>query len=114
MRKTVDPLTTTLLAALGLVWLVLLVAPPAVLLVARQRWLTSVEGAESQMQWDRFRAAMREQAGPQGPVQHKVPKSPEPPLRVWLRDYVWLAVAAWLVLGGPRRPSATVRGSAGP
>jgi len=100
MRKTVDPLTTTLLAALGLVWLVLLVAPPAVLLVARQRWLTSVEGAESQMQWDRFRAAMREQAGPQGPVQHKVPKSPEPPLRVWLRDYVWLAVAAWLVLGG--------------
>jgi hypothetical protein len=24
----------------------------------------------------------------------------EPPELVWLRDYFWLAVAAWVVLGG--------------
>jgi hypothetical protein len=29
-----------------------------------------------------------------------VPKSVEPPLKVWLRDYVWLAIAAWVILGG--------------
>jgi len=32
-------------------------------------------------------------------VQRKVPKSTEPPLRVWLRDYHWLAIAAWILFG---------------
>ena len=45
-----------------------------------------------------FRDDMKKQSDRSGPVQHKVPKSSEPPLRVWLRDYFWLAVAAWAVL----------------
>ena len=43
---------------------------------------------------------MRAQTGREGPVQRKVPRSAEPPLRVWLRDYIGLAIAAWLILGG--------------
>ena len=43
---------------------------------------------------------MAQQSGPAGPVQRKIPKSAEPPLRVWLRDYVGLAISAWLLFGG--------------
>jgi len=42
---------------------------------------------------------MKQQSGQAGPVQRKVPKSAEPPLRVWLRDYLWLAIFAWLLFG---------------
>ncbi|RLS48641.1 MAG: hypothetical protein DWH87_04875, partial [Planctomycetota bacterium] len=38
--------------------------------------------------------------GPVGPVLRKIPKSVEPPIRVWLRDYLPLAIIAWMVLGG--------------
>jgi len=33
-------------------------------------------------------------------VQRKVPRSPEPPELVWLRDRFGLAVTAWIVLAG--------------
>ncbi|MEI6239285.1 MAG: hypothetical protein WCR51_02740 [Planctomycetia bacterium] len=88
------------IAALVAAWVVILVVPPAILLVQRDAWLAALERPEAQAGWDEFRNAMREQTGRQGPVQRKVPKSPEPPLRVWLRDHVGLAIAAWLVLGG--------------
>lgn len=88
------------ISALVAVWLVVLVGPPAALLAQRAAWLAALERPEAQAGWDEFRDAMRGQTGRQGPVQRKVPKSPEPPLRVWLRDYVWLAIAAWVVLGG--------------
>jgi hypothetical protein len=88
---------TLLLAA---VWLAGLVVPPVALLRARSDWLERLEAPEEQERWDAFRAAMKQQSGRDGPVQRKVPKSPEPPLKVWLRDYVWLAIAAWLVLAG--------------
>jgi len=89
-----------MIVALAAVWLTILVVPPAILLSQRSAWLAALERPEAQAGWDEFRDAMREQTGRQGPVQRKVPKSPEPPLRVWLRDYIWLAIAAWLVLGG--------------
>ena len=38
--------------------------------------------------------------GPVGPVLRKVPKSVEPPIRVWLRDSLPLAIIAWVVLAG--------------
>mgnify|MGYP003339467071 CR=1 FL=1 len=74
--------------------------PPVLLLQARSAWLERLESPEAQAQWDEFREAMKRQSGRDGPVQRKVPKSLEPPLKVWLRDYVWLAVAAWVILGG--------------
>jgi len=84
----------------GAAWLALLVGPPAYLLWHRTEWLASLEQPKAQARWDEFREAMRGQTGRAGPVQRKVPKSAEPPLRVWLRDYAWLAIAAWVVLGG--------------
>lgn len=90
-------------AALGaavVLWLAILVGPPAYLLRHRTAWLASLEQPQAQARWDEFREAMRGQTGHAGPVQRKVPKSAEPPLRVWLRDYAWLAITAWVVLGG--------------
>jgi hypothetical protein len=74
------------------------------LLRARADWLEQWDRPEAQSQWDAFRHDMRQQSGRDGPVQRKVPKSAEPPVRVWLRDYIQLAVVAWVlfmgVLGG--------------
>lgn len=88
----------TILLAAG--WIAGLVMPPVLLLRARSAWLEQLEAPEAQAQWDEFRAAMKRQSGREGPVQRKVPKSVEPPLKVWLRDYVSLAIAAWVILGG--------------
>jgi hypothetical protein len=88
----------TILLATG--WVAGLVMPPVLLLRSRSAWLEKLEAPEAQAQWDEFRAAMKQQSGRDGPVQRKVPKSVEPPLKVWLRDYVFLAIAAWVILGG--------------
>jgi hypothetical protein len=111
------------------VWLATLALPPAILAVWRTSRLAELSRPEIQAEWDTFRAAMREQSGREGPVQRKVPKSPEPPELVWLRDYFGLAVTAWValvgVLGGflgllvlgvaaGRRGPASGPGSAGP
>jgi hypothetical protein len=111
------------------VWLATLALPPAILAVWRTSRLAELSRPEVQAEWDTFRAAMREQSGREGPVQRKVPKSPEPPELVWLRDYFGLAVTAWValvgVLGGflgllvlgvtaGRRGPASGPGSAGP
>lgn len=88
------------LAALTAVWLAALVVPPVVLLRARGSWLQQLERPEAQEQWDAFRNDMRRQSGRDGPVQRKVPRSTEPPARVWLRDHFPLAVAAWTLFAG--------------
>ena len=80
-------------------WLALLTLPPLVLWSTRDRWLADLDQPAVQEHWDQFRSDMKAQSDRSGPVQHKVPKSVEPPLRVWLRDYFGLAVAAWGVLG---------------
>jgi len=90
--------------ALVAVWLGTLVVPPVLLLRVRHSWLEQLDRPEEQAHWDEFRSDMRRQSGRDGPVQRKVPKSVEPPMRVWLRDYVQLALVAWVlfvgVLGG--------------
>jgi hypothetical protein len=53
-----------------------------------------------QADWEGFREDMRAQSGRSGPVQHKVPRSAEPPELVWLRDYPALAVIAWVTFAG--------------
>ena len=94
------PRETAVLVLLATGWLAGVAIPPVLLLRARSAWLEQLETAETQQHWDEFRAAMKQQTGRTGPVQRKVPKSAEPPLRVWLRDYIWLAITAWVVLGG--------------
>lgn len=81
-------------------WGLLLLLPPVALLRVRGEWLEDLSTSAVQEDWETFRREMGEQTGRDGPVQRKVPRSPEPPLRVWLRDYVGLAITAWLVLGG--------------
>ena len=87
------------LLAAGL-WLAIVVIPPVALWRARRPWLESLDRPEAQAAWDEFRRDMAAQTGREGPVQRKIPRSPEPPLRVWLRDYFGLAVGAWLAFAG--------------
>ena len=101
------------------VWLAALILPPVILLRARADWLEQLDRPEAQSHWDAFRRDMRKQSGRDGPVQRKVPKSAEPPARVWLRDYFRLAVVAWVlfvgVLGGffSLLVAGVLRGAAG-
>lgn len=83
-----------------LAWLAAVAAPPAFLARWRATRLAELADPAVQANWTAFRDAMRTQTDRSGPVQRKVPKSVEPPELVWLRDYFWLAVAAWVVLGG--------------
>lgn len=83
-----------------LFWLATLATPPVFLARWRATRLAELADPAVQANWTEFRDAMRSQTDRSGPVQRKVPKSAEPPELVWLRDYFWLAVAAWLVLGG--------------
>jgi len=97
-------LATLTTVAVTCLWLAALVIPPVMLAASRPAWLEALDQPEQQADWDEFRSAMRRQSGRDGPVQRKVPKSVEPPARVWLRDYFPLAVLAWVlfvgVLGG--------------
>lgn len=82
-----------------LAWLAFISLPPVGLAMVRERLLAWQSSPVAQQEWDRFRAAMREESTGEGPVKRKVPKSPEPPLKVWLRDYFGLAIGAWVLFG---------------
>lgn len=103
MKRGSRPATRTVLGAVLAIWLACMVVPPALLLRARKGWLEQLDRPAAQEDWDAFRHDMHRQSGRaapiSGPVQRKVPRSVEPPLRVWLRDYVGLAIAAWVVFG---------------
>lgn len=81
-------------------WSAALVVPPLALLGWRESRLARLDDPTVQADWDVFREDMRRQSGREGPVQRKVPRSSEPPERVWLRDYVGLAIVAWGTLVG--------------
>lgn len=81
-------------------WIVLLAVPPVVFLRWRDARLAEVSAPAAQADWDRFRADMRQRSDGRGPVRHKVPRSPEPPERIWLRDYPLVVVAAWVIFVG--------------
>lgn len=84
-------------------WLACMVVPPVLLFRARDAWLADLARPGVQEDWDAFRSDMRAQSGSDGPVtgpvKRKVPRSAEPPLLVWLRDYPVLAVVAWVLFG---------------
>ena len=86
-------------ASLFVGWVLLMGLPPSALWMLRSSWLEDLGRPNVQAEWNEFRDDMKKQSDRSGPVQHKIPKSPEPPLRVWLRDYFWLAIAAWWILG---------------
>jgi hypothetical protein len=94
------PWARPLAAAIVACWLAAVAVPPVALVAWRDRRLAEVASPEAQAEWDAFRADMRRQSGREGPVQRKVPKSVEPPELVWLRDYLVLAIAAWITLVG--------------
>ena len=102
--RNMSRLRSGMTAAVVVVWLAALILPPVLLSQTRTDWLAQLDLPEAQSNWDTFRRDMRQQSGRDGPVQRKVPKSAEPPARVWLRDYFRLAVVAWVlfvgVLGG--------------
>lgn len=100
MANLTAPASRRLTLVVLLIWLVAMAAPPAVLARWRATRLAELADPAVQANWTAFRDAMRTQTDRSGPVQRKVPKSVEPPELVWLRDYFWLAVAAWVVLGG--------------
>jgi|TARA_B100000073_G_C23598521_1_gene519394 hypothetical protein len=86
-----------------LLWFTGVVVPPVIFMQLRPQWLVDLDQPELQEDWDDFRNDMRAQSGQDfplsGPVQRKVPKSKEPPIKVWLRDYAGLAVATWIIFG---------------
>lgn len=81
-------------------WSAALIGPPLALLRWRESRLAVLADPTTQANWDVFREDMRRQSGRDGPVQRKVPRSAEPPERVWLRDFVGLAITAWVTLVG--------------
>lgn len=81
------------------VWGVFVTLPPVGLSLVRKRLLDWQSSPAAQQQWTEFREAMQEESTGAGPVKRKVPKSVEPPLKVWLRDYFGLAIGAWVLFG---------------
>lgn len=99
-RPARPPWAVAVVAAVIACWVAATVVPPFALLAWRERRLAEAASPAAQEHWDTFRADMRRQTGVAGPVQRKEPKSPEPPELVWLRDYVHLAIGAWVALVG--------------
>jgi hypothetical protein len=100
MGRQMRPRSRRLIAIVAVAWLAAVAVPPLALARWRATRLAELAVPAVQADWTTFRDAMREQSDRSGPVQRKVPKSVEPPELVWLRDYFWLAVAAWVILGG--------------
>lgn len=98
-----SPPTRTVAACVALYaacWLAAVVMPPIVLLRWREARLADLSAGAARADWNRFRADMRAESDGSGPVQRKVPRSPEPPELVWLRDYPFMVVAAWVLFVG--------------
>lgn len=99
-RSTV---VSTVFAVLVASWAACMVGPPVLLVRAREAWLADLRREGVQADWDAFRRDMRAESGRDGPVlgpvKRKEPRSEEPPLLVWLRDYVTLAIVAWVTFG---------------
>jgi hypothetical protein len=77
--------------------------PPWAFLEWRERRLAALSTPQAQADWDAFRERMRRESGRDGPVQRKVPKSPER-----------LLEAGHHGLGRVRRPAGDLPGGARP
>jgi len=82
-------------------------------LFAARAWaLAELSTPQAMEQWETWREGVRNQQDQAAPVYHRIPKSPEPPALVLLRDYFAIAcigavlfcsmlygVIVWLILG---------------
>ena len=59
----------------------------------RARMIAQLDTPEAQAEWERWRDDVRAQAEQGGPVQRRVPSSPEPNLLVLLRDHFPMCLA---------------------
>jgi hypothetical protein len=86
----------------------------------RESMVPELSTPQSQADWESWRAEAAQQDGKHGPVQRVVPKSPEPPLLVLLRDYfpacvvglllpltALYAVIAWMICGVLRQANSS-------
>lgn len=53
---------------------------------------------QAQAEWEAWRQAAREMAGPSGPVRRRPPASPQPPALVLMRDHFGVCLAGALLL----------------
>ncbi len=111
-----SPTSKTLLIALVAGYLLFAALLGAGMFLVRQTMIPELSTAQSQADWNAWRAEAAQQDGTHGPVQRTVPKSPEPPLLVLMRDYfpacvlgllvplsALYAVIAWLACGVARQ-----------
>lgn len=103
MSRRRSPIVLVVSVTLVASWAACMVVPPVLLLRSREAWLVELRRDDAQADWDAFRRDMRAESGRDGPVsgpvKRKEPRSAEPPLLVWLRDYVSLAIGAWVLFG---------------
>lgn len=83
---------------IGVLYAALLCTLVTLLLVARQRALTTDGSVTSQKNWQDWRDEAQRQRDGDGPVSRRVPKSSEPPSLVLLRDHFATSLAIVLVL----------------
>ena len=78
------------------VWMGCLVG---LLFAARPVLIESFGTVAAQRDWNEFVEAARRQSEGEGPVQRRVPRSPQPPALVLMRDYFAICVAAAVLFG---------------
>jgi len=92
------PKPSTSSLVIGVLYVGLLCILVSLLLVARQRALTTDSSVTSQDNWQDWRAEAQRQQDGNGPVTRRVPRSSEPPSLVLLRDHFATSLAILLVL----------------
>lgn len=83
---------------IGVLYVAFLCVLVTLLLIARQRALSTDSSVASQENWQDWRAEAKRQQEGTGPVSRRVPKSSEPPSLVLLRDHFATSLAIVLTL----------------
>jgi hypothetical protein len=83
---------------IGVLYVAFLFVLVTLLLIARQRALSTDGSIASQEHWQDWRAEAQRQQEGTGPVSRRVPKSSEPPSLVLLRDHFATSLAIVLTL----------------
>jgi hypothetical protein len=90
-------MSATVWGLVGVAYLALIVAVLGGLHWTRRSLLDRLDTPAAHRDWEAWRTEAQRQAEGEGPIQRRVPKSPEPPTLVLLRDYYGICVAgAWL------------------
>jgi hypothetical protein len=117
--------TRILIGAIILGYVAMIAAIVIAMISWRQSIITVMSDPDSQASWNDWRAEAAKEDGAHGPVQRTIPKSPEPPMLVLMRDYfpgclmgllipssALYAVIAWMACGVARQ-SSTDKGCLG-